>query len=387
MSTPPEQLAAEPQPPPSLMPELPAPPGVAVATSEVQGRETTAGQLNELLSSSSPYLQQARGRATQYSASRGLQNSSIAGQAGEQAAIAAAAPIAESTAGAYERRELARLDSTNQFGLVREQGNVSSRLQSEGHTQTMEQQAAAGNISSRLQQEQAAQRLIEQSAAGDIASRQMMEQFGFDSRFSAQENIQRLQQLAAQGDLEAKARLENFQNQSRLLTQETEAQYQTQQRDIAAKQWAAQFDAATQKELQGFDLATRERMQAAGFTQEQVLQAAEAQQQQWLASFDADTRVKLQGMDADVRLAMQGLDVETQERIANINVSSAARGDAARMLTSMELGYSSMLATIMNNPDIPAAERQTYMDHAAAQRDSNLALVEQMFAIDLDWGA
>lgn len=388
MSTPAENLPpAEPQTLPNLMPELPAPPGVQVnaATSEVQSRETTSGQLKELLSSSSPYLQQARGRATQAAAARGLQNSSIAAQSGEQAAISAAAPIAQADAGTYERRELARLDSQNQLGAIRESGRVQGTLQQQQGEIQSRLQGQQGDIASRLQSEQAAQRLIELAKQGDIASRQMAEQFGFDTALSAQENIARLQLLAAQGDLDAKARLENFQNQSALLTQQTTAQAQLQQREIANQQWMAQFDAATQKEMQALDLATRERMQAAGFTQEQILQAAENANQQWLAQFDASTRERLQGLDADVRLAMQQLDIDAQERIASLNVGAGARSDASRMATSMELAYSTMLQTIMNNPDIPAAERQSYMDHANTIRDSNLALIEQMFGVDLQW--
>lgn len=281
--------SAEPKPPANILPSLPAPPGVAVnntpdlmtgaptsaATSQVTPRETTAGQMQELLSASNPYIQQARGSAQRYAASRGLQNSSIAGQGGEQAAIAAALPIASNDAGVYERRELTRVGAENTLGLAREQGNITSQLQ----------------------QQNANERLIEQAAAGDITSRQMAEQAGFTK--------------------------------------------QVQEREIA--------------------------------------------NQQWLAQFDSTSRERLQTLDADTRKLMQQLDVDTQNRIANMNVAASSLADAARMASTFELSYSSMLATIMNNPDIPADVRQTYIDHANTVRDSNLALVEQMFAFDLQW--
>lgn len=367
---------AEPAPPPNLLPELPAPPGVTVngppspapqlmgaTPSTVQPRETTSGQMRELLSESNPYIQQARGGAQRYAASRGLQNSSIAGQGGEQAAIASALPIAQSDAGTYERRELTRVGAENTLNLARQQGDITSRIQSEGHIQSLAQLAAQGDVNARLQLEQHRQQLEQLAAQGDV-----------NARLQLQRHEQILGEIGAQGGV----------------------QLQLQERENANRQWLAQFDATTQQNLLSLDLAGRERLQQAGFTQQQIvqqaeiaarerLQQAETANQQWLAQFDATTRERLQGLDADVRQAMQGLDLEVQERIAGMNVSAAERGDAARMAVSMELAYSSMLQTIMNNPDIPAEERQVYMDHASTVRDSNLAFVEQMFGFDLEW--
>ena len=56
------------------------------------------GQMEGLLNSDNRFIQQARDRASLESASRGLRNSSIAVQAGEEAAIAAALPIAQADA-------------------------------------------------------------------------------------------------------------------------------------------------------------------------------------------------------------------------------------------------------------------------------------------------
>jgi hypothetical protein len=56
------------------------------------------GQLEGLMSSDNQFVQQARDRASLESASRGLRNSSIAVQAGEEAAYAAALPIAQADA-------------------------------------------------------------------------------------------------------------------------------------------------------------------------------------------------------------------------------------------------------------------------------------------------
>lgn len=57
-----------------------------------------SGRLTGLLSEDSPYIRQARSRAERMANRRGLQNSSIAAGAGEEAAIASALPIAQGDA-------------------------------------------------------------------------------------------------------------------------------------------------------------------------------------------------------------------------------------------------------------------------------------------------
>jgi hypothetical protein len=65
--------------------------------------ETVRGQMQSLLDQDSPYMQQARARAQRVLAGRGLINSTMAGTAGEDAAIAAALNIATPDAATYGR--------------------------------------------------------------------------------------------------------------------------------------------------------------------------------------------------------------------------------------------------------------------------------------------
>jgi len=65
--------------------------------------ETVSGQMGSLLSADSPYMQSARARGQRAAASRGLINSSMAGTAGESAAIDAALQIATPDAATYGR--------------------------------------------------------------------------------------------------------------------------------------------------------------------------------------------------------------------------------------------------------------------------------------------
>lgn len=66
-----------------------------------EDKSTVAGQLSSLLSSNSPYIQQARLSGEKAVASRGMLNSSMSAGASEAAAISAAVPIATSDANTY----------------------------------------------------------------------------------------------------------------------------------------------------------------------------------------------------------------------------------------------------------------------------------------------
>ena len=159
-----------------------------------------------------------------------------------------------------------------------------------------------------------------------------------------------------------------------------------QGRDITSREALTREGFAHDTELQGADIANRERMQQAGFGHETGLQTADIANRQWLAQFDAATQERLQTLDAQTRQLMQGIELEQQQRIANMNVASGERTSAASVAASLEQSYAQMIASITNNESIPAAERQALLTHASRMRDSNLALVEQFYAIDLDWG-
>ena len=77
------------------------PANYTAAQTNVTGDQLTSNQLNGLLSSDNPYIQNARARANEAGSARGLLNSSITAGAGEAAAINAALPIAQNDAQRY----------------------------------------------------------------------------------------------------------------------------------------------------------------------------------------------------------------------------------------------------------------------------------------------
>lgn len=67
----------------------------------VQPNQTVQGQLQQIIATDSPLMQQARARAMQTANARGMLNSSMAASAGESAMYDAAMPIAQQDAGTY----------------------------------------------------------------------------------------------------------------------------------------------------------------------------------------------------------------------------------------------------------------------------------------------
>ncbi|MBL8507732.1 MAG: hypothetical protein JNM11_04660, partial [Chitinimonas sp.] len=79
----------------------------------VQGTDLTSHHLNRLLSEGSPLLEQASGKAMQMAGARGLVNSSMAAQAGTEAMISQALPVASQDANTYFTQGRANQDADN----------------------------------------------------------------------------------------------------------------------------------------------------------------------------------------------------------------------------------------------------------------------------------
>lgn len=80
--------------------------GYDPALGTVQSNETAAGQLLDITKQDSPLMQRARAEANDYSASRGLRNSTIAAGATEAALVDRALPVAQQDAAANRAQAL-----------------------------------------------------------------------------------------------------------------------------------------------------------------------------------------------------------------------------------------------------------------------------------------
>lgn len=101
-------MAGMPPPPPSSA-------GIQPQLQQVQSNQTVQGQLADILKTGNPLLEGAKTRAAQAANARGLQNSSMAVQSGEEAIVNTAMPIAQQDAAVYQKQALVNQDISNQF--------------------------------------------------------------------------------------------------------------------------------------------------------------------------------------------------------------------------------------------------------------------------------
>lgn len=99
------------------MPTPPTVSGVSIGPQlqQVQANQTVQGQLADILKTGNPLLEGAKTRAAQAANARGLQNSSMAVQSGEEAIVNTAMPIAQQDAAVYQKQALVNQDISNQF--------------------------------------------------------------------------------------------------------------------------------------------------------------------------------------------------------------------------------------------------------------------------------
>jgi hypothetical protein len=226
---------------------------VKAETTDFDESKGVAGRVGAITSSASPLMQTARTRAQQASASRGLLNSSIAGQAGEQAVIETATPIANADAGLYQQQSL-----TNQAA------------RNNANQQNAQNALSAGIEGTRLDvnQNQFGRSLMEQARQFDTSTTARANEFGVTSGQSQQQidaqKAQQAAQLAEQG---------------------------------------RQFDASRTDNVAMFDKELGEKARQFGLTQ---------QQQTALAQMDQSTKLQLAEVEAGYKA-----DIQSNTNIAN----------------------------------------------------------------------
>ncbi len=369
----------------------PAAPAAPAADTSVSDRVTG------LIAKDSPFMQSAATRGQQAVNSRGLLNSSMGVQAVEAARIEAALPIASQEAGQQHQRGLLETDIASRESL--------QAADIEGQGTRLDTAIAAE--SERLGRQLTSSERI---AMEDRVSREGMQ--GVD--VGAQQ-----QRLETAITAEAERLGRQLTSTERVALEERLSRESMQSTDIAAQQQRLETDVAAASERLGRQLTSAERIAMESLLSRERLQTADISAMQGRLEQELGSRAELQEgllaaqkerlgeeLSSRERIALENLrsaearldtqlesteriaqqDQELRERIAGMNLSANERNAAATLIAGFEATYSQTIAGIYANTEIPAAERQRYLDHAAATRDSNLNLVEQMFGIELDWG-
>ena len=133
---------------------------------------------------------------------------------------------------------------------------------------------------------------------------------------------------------------------------------------------------AAAKELTGMTTGSQERIAGRGTESQERIAALATGSQERIAAVGTESRERIAGQS-----------VASQEFIATLGLAAHDRQFAISALTVLEQKYGQMWTEIVKNKDIPADARENYFQHIAALRDSDMALVEQLYNIDIDWAS
>ena len=160
--------------------------------------ETVSGQMDKILASNSPLLQRAKTRAAQAANSRGLLNSSMGVQAGEEAVLTTAMPMAQQDAATYNKQGLTNQAAANQFGLSNQ--NFQQQTGKGAYTDTTNPGGLLGaNLSNQLKLQTAQNTFATGEKALDRAQQTSM-QTGQNTFASGEAALGRAQQTALHDD-------------------------------------------------------------------------------------------------------------------------------------------------------------------------------------------
>ncbi len=143
----------------------------------------------------------------------------------------------------------------------------------------------------------------------------------------------------------------------------------------------------SQERIAALATGSQERIAAVGTESRERIAGQSVASQEFIATLGLDTQRDIAALDVASREEIARLGVGSQERIAALNVAAHDRQFAISALTVLEQKYGQMWTEIVKNKDIPADARENYFQHIAALRDSDMALVEQLYNIDIDWAS
>lgn len=344
----------------------------------------------------SPLMRAADTRGRQFGASRGLLNSSMAGQAATDAALEYVTPLASqesaqrfedararqdydinsrlSRQGSDQDRALAR----DQFGydtsLTAQRGDIESALSDQGYRQQLglneqefgfdtQRTAQEGNIQSRLAREA----FGFESLLSDQNFRQQLgindQAFGFESNLSDQDYRQQLglndqafgfdQALSEQdynqniGIIDREGQIQTDRDQALF---EYERELETIRNQFAGTQ--ADADRALELELQGNEID-------ANFE---------------LADMDSETRRELLSIEEGMRVRLQELENELQSKNISMDAYFTAKDQ-----------FNNRLRDIMQDPNMDADERIDAVRAEQNKLNVDIQAIEDMYTIDLAW--
>jgi hypothetical protein len=312
---------------------------------------TVEGRLQGLMASDNPLMQQARLQAQQQSASRGLQNSSMAVQSGQQAAYASMMPIASQDANTAYDSEKTEYGTRADSALMNQDYLNSRGLAQQGF----------GYDSSLMDK--------------DIEGKRSIQLDRFGQETSLQE-----------GDFAGRTDLQNNQNAANTARDATKFTSDTalQEQGIAGQQ-SLQTDAqkaSTAAAAAKFQSDTS--LQAQGITGQQTLQtdAQKAQTARDATKFQSDTSLQAQGIAGQKDL--QGNQIRSNEQIAadrNATAIETTTIGATAQLGAAQISANAAVSVASSNNAAAAARQKTQLQGQALLAAQNQSFTESNMTI------
>ena len=294
----------------------------------VASNETVAGQLDTITSKGSPLIDRAVALATERSNSRGLQNSSMATQAGQAAVYDAALPIAQADAATYT---LASRDNQSA-------GNEAGQFNANAVNQAGAQNVSEAGQTSRMKLGSDIEKgLI--TARTDAEKGLITAKTAAESSLSAQSATQAQAQSRVQGEIQS----------GLIKTQE--------QADARLKELTGQIETGL--------VATRA-------SAESRLQAEKAQQQQDLVAAQGVIEKAVQTLRGEQGVALANIEANYKQLIQSSDSASKFYSETAR-----DIG------AVMANPDTSAEQKAVAVSKLSDVLQSGLTVIGQIGNIDI----
>lgn len=323
-----------------------------------------AGRVGQITSAGGSLMTAARTRAKQASAARGLQNTSTAAQAGEQAVIETALPMASGDAQLYQNQQLANQNAQNQTNLA----NANIRAQTGIAGMNLGENARQFDTGLAWDRDKFGTNLMEQRRQFDanygLQGRQLdqnQKQFestlGLEGRKLDQSQSQFQQTIGLEGQKLA-------QNQSQFTAQlgqqdqQFKANLDLQKDNLAAQreQFAQRLGMDQQQlQLNRDQLSQQDRQFLADLDQK----AAQLAQQESQFTRDQENKVTLANLDANNREKLIEIEAKYKSDIASNENISRAWGT---MMDSIN--------QIQNNPELDYSTKATQIANTQAAFES-----------------
>ena len=318
---------------------------------------TVEGRIQGLMDSDNPIMQQARLQAQQESAARGLQNSSMAVQSGQQAAYASMMPIAQQDANTAYDREKTEYGTRSDQALMREDNRNKMGLQEQ-----------AFGFDRKLQDADFAGRQSLQTDEQTFTTARDAEKFRTDTELQGQDIQGRKDLQTSQQEFTTGRDAEKFRTDTLLADQEIEARTLLQRNDLTSREKIA--EQANQTTLKTTKMRTDAQRDVAAVSASATIASASIS----AASQQATAKIQIQGtamlnaqtqaytkenqtteFRRDRRLQTERINgqlSETQNKLdANQQVSYATG------VTNLQLGVQREHSAVAQNPDMSRDEK------------------------------